>query len=115
MDFVAKFRKDNPHMSYKAALKACMEPFKTHKKKQKYQEPKLKRKTKKKCEEEDCGCYIMITTTVGKSLKDKIKKECGISDRKKGKPKPPSKPRIHGSGYSKARKATHAKRISKKK
>ena len=115
MDFVAKFRKENLHMSYKDALKACSEPFKTHKKKQKYQEPKLKRKTKKKSEEEDCGCYIMITKSVGKSLKDTIKKECGICDRKKGKPKPPRKPQIHGSGSSKARKARRVKHTSTKK
>ena len=115
LDFVAKYREDNPHMSYKAALKACSGPFKTHKKKQKYEEPKLKRKKKKKCGEEDCGCYIVITQKVGKSLRDKIKKECGFSDRKKGDPKPLAKPRIRGSGSSTARRGKRAKPTSKKK
>ena len=115
LDFVAKYREDNPHMSYKEALKACSAPFKTHKKKQKYEEPKLKRQKKKKGGEEDCGCYIMITHHVGKSLRDKIKKECGFTDRKKGKPKPLGKPRIRGSGSSSAPKGKRAKPTSKKK
>ena len=100
-------------MSYKAALKACSGPFKTHKKKQKYEEPKLKRKKKKKCGEEDCGCYIMITKKVGKTLRDKIKKECGISDKKKGKPKSLGKPRVRGYGSFKAPKVKRAKHTFK--
>ena len=115
LDFVAKYREDNPHTSYKAALKACSAPFKTHKKKQKYEEPKLKRKKKKDCGEEDCGCYIMIRHKVGKSLRDKIKKECGFSKRNKGNPKRLAKPRIRGSGSSTVRKGKRAKPTFKKK
>ena len=112
LQFVKKFREDHPHMSYKAALKASSAPFKEHTKKQKYEEPKLKRAKKKKNEPEDCGCHFETKAKLSKSLRDKIKKECGVCVRKTGAPKKLLKPRV-GSGSSKARKAKRAKRTSK--
>jgi hypothetical protein len=108
LEFVKEFRKDNPHITYSEALKRCSAPFKKHKKKLKYTEPKLKRKKKPTNDEEDCGCYKVKNITLKKSMKERVKKECGICDRKKGSPKKPIRIKI-GSGSSKRRKVKPAK------
>ena len=103
LEFVKQFRKDNPHMSYKEALKACSTPFKKHKKKQKHLEPKVKRKKKNKPCDEACGCNIILKRSSKKSLRDTIKEQCGIFPRKKGKPPKATKIKI---GYSSSRRQT---------
>ena len=112
LEFVKQFRKDNPHITYSEALKRCSAPFKKHKKKLKYTEPKLKRKEKGKCDEEDCGCFKLKRLPLKKSMKDRVKKECGICERKKGAPKKPARIKI-GSGSSKRRKGKPAKQKQK--
>ena len=112
LDFVKQFRKDNPHISYSEALKRCSAPFKKHKKKLKYTEPKLKRKIKKKIDEEDCGCFKVKRCLLKKSMKQIVKKECGICELKKGSPKKPTRIKI-GSGSSKRRRAKPVKPIQK--
>ena len=113
LEFVKKYRKDNPHITYSEALKRCSAPFKKHKKKLKYTEPKLKRKTTKKCDdEEDCGCFKLKHIPLKKSMKERVKKECGICDRKKGSPKKLKRIKI-GSGSSRVRKGKRAKQNMK--
>ena len=109
LEFVKQFRKDNPHITYGEALKRSSAPFKKHKTKLKYTEPKLKRKKKEKCDVEDCGCFKVKRLPLKKSMKDRVKKECGICERKRGPPKKPTRIKI-GSGSSKRRKAKPAKR-----
>lgn len=113
--FVKKFREDNPHMSFKDALKKCSEPFKKHKKQQKYKEPKLKRKKKESCEDEVCGCNKILKRSTKKSMRDTIKQECGICPPKKGAPKKPTKIKIVGSSSSKRRTTKSAKQKRKTK
>ena len=113
LSFVSQFRQDNPHMSFKAALKACSEPFKKHKKKLKYTEPKVKLEKKVSQDVEDCGCYSIHKVCLKKSMRDKLKSECGINKRKTGIPKKTIKFKT-GSGSSKRRKAKPAKQTSRK-
>lgn len=115
LEFVKQFRKDNPHMSFAKALKACSEPFKKHKKKLKYTEPKLKQKKKAKPETEDCGFFKNTKLSLKKSMRERVKKECGIYVRKKGTPKKPTRVRVVGSGSSKRRKGKPARRKPKTK
>ena len=111
LDFVKQFRKDNPHVSYSEALKRCSAPFKKHKKKLKYTEPKLKRRKSSKSKEEDCGCYKMTKVSLKKSMRDRVKEECGICPPKKGKPKQPKRVKVVGSGSFRRRKVKSARRI----
>ncbi len=101
------------NISYKNALSAASGPFKTHKKKQKYTEPKL-RKSKKKDTEEDGGCHIIKKISVKKRLRDTVKKECGICEKRKHKEPPKTQKTTLTSGSSKARTGKPDKRKKRK-
>ena len=72
VDFVKRYAEEH-NLSYKKALSEASGPFKTHKKKQKYTEPKL-RNSKKKPNEEDGGCHIIKKISVKKRLHDTVKR-----------------------------------------
>jgi hypothetical protein len=110
VDFVKRYREDHPNLSYKKALSAASEPFKKHKKTQKYSEPKLKRRnSKKKEKEEDEGCHKIEKVSVQKRLKDTIKKECGICAKRKNNVPPKTRRTKLTYGSSKRRGGKRAK------
>ena len=113
VDFVKRYAEEH-NLSYKKALSAASGPFKTHKKKQKYSEPKL-RKSKKKNTEEDGGCHIIKKISVKKRLHDTVKKECGICEKRKHKVPPKTEKTELMFGSSKARQGKRAKRKRKQK
>ena len=113
VEFVKRYSEEN-NLSYKKALSAASGPFKTHKKKQKYTEPKLKRRKKKdKPAHEDCSHHII--ENIPKRLSDKVKKECGICLKRKHKEPPKTQKTTLTSGSSKARAGKRAKRKQKPK
>ena len=97
------------NLSYKKALSAASGPFQTHKKKQKYTEPKLRNK-KKDSKMEDCGCDTIVKVSVKKRLRDTVKKECGICPKRKHKVPPKTLKTKLTSGFSKRRQGKRAKR-----
>ena len=111
VDFVKRYAEEH-NLSYKKALSEASGPFKTHKKKQKYTEPKL-RKSKKKDKEEDCGCHKVVKISVKKRLRDTVKKECGICEKRKHKVPPKTQKTKLTSGSSKRRQGKRAKRKPK--
>ena len=113
VDFVKRYADEN-NLSYKKALSAASGPFKTHKKKQKYTEPKL-RKSKKKAKEDDGGCHKIEKISVKKRLSSKVKQECGICEKRKRMTPPKTKKTRLGYGYSKRRAEKRAKRKPKSK
>ena len=111
IDFVKKFREDHPNLSYKKALSAASAPFKTHKRRQKVTEPKLKRrKSKTKDKEHDCGCTKIVKISVKKTLRNRVKKECGICEKHKHKVPPKTRKTQLMSGCSKHQGGKRAKR-----
>ena len=107
VDFVKRYSEEN-NLSYKKALSAASGPFKTHKKKQKYTEPKLKRRKKKdKPAHEDCSHHII--ENIPKRLSDKVKKECGIMEKRKSNVPPKTRKTKLMSGSSKRRTVKRAK------
>ena len=100
VDFVKRYSEEN-NLSYKKSLSAASAPFKTHKKKLKYTEPKLKRQKKDK-EQEDC-------VKISKRLRDTVVKECGICKTRKHKVPPKTRKTNLISGSSKARAGKRAK------
>jgi len=111
---VKRYAEEN-NISYKNALSAASGPFKTHKKKQKYTEPKLRKSKKKEDKKEDGGCHIIKKISVKKRLRDTIKKECGICLKRKHKVPPKTQKTTLTSGSSKARTGKRAKRKQKQK
>ena len=107
VEFVKRYSEEN-NLSYKKALSAASGPFKTHKKKQKYTEPKLKRRKKKdKPAHEDCSHHII--ENIPKRLSDKVKKECGICEKRKSNVPPKTRKTTLISGSSKPRGGKRAK------
>ena len=82
LDFVKDFRKDNPTVSFKDALKKCKGKYQAAKKKQTYC-PKLRPKKREKATE----------PKISKTLKAKCKEECGIQEPRKLTPKKRRKPK----------------------
>jgi hypothetical protein len=114
IDFVKKYREDHPNLSYKKTLSAASEPFKKHKRRQKITEPKLKRrKSKTKDKEHDCGCHKIVKISVKKTLRDRVKKECGICEQRKHKVPPKTRTTKLMSGCSKRQVGKRAKRKTK--
>ena len=113
VDFVKRYADEN-NLSYKKALSAASGPFKTHKKKQKYTEPKL-RKSKKKAKEDDGGCHKIEKISVKKRLYEVVKKQCGICEKRKNKTPPKTRKTRLTSGSSARRAEKRAKRKPKSK
>ena len=113
VDFVKRYADEN-NLSFKKALSAASESFKTHKKKQKYTEPKL-RKSKKKAKEEDGGCHIIEKISMKKRLSKKVKSECGICEKRKRMTPPKTKKTKLGYGSSARRAEKRAVRKPKSK
>ena len=91
IDFVRKYRKDHPSLSWKAALKASSGPYTTQKKKDSKSGVRLPKARKSKREKKErtpnsCECFEE-KVPLSKGVSKKVKHECGICDTKKLTPK----------------------------
>ena len=108
VDFVKRYSEEH-NLSYKKALSAASGPFQTHKKKQKYTEPKLRESKKKDSKMEHCGCDTIVKVSVKKRLRDRVKKECGVCVKRKSNVPPKTRKTKLMSGSSKRRGGKRAK------
>ena len=132
VDFVKRYADEN-NLSYKKALSAASGPFKTHKKKQKYTEPKLRKskgrdkhglpswreaqavRLRQKDTKDDGGCHIIEKISMKKRLSSKVKQQCGICEKRKRMTPPKTRKTKLGYGSSKRRAEKRAVRKPKSK
>jgi len=91
IEFVRKYRKDHPSLSWKSALKAASGPYAKQKKKDAksgVRLPKVRKSKKEKKERtpNSCECFEELVPLT-KGVSKKVKHECGICETKKLTPK----------------------------